>query len=256
MERNEALKRMMAECARGEMCTGQVREKLLRMIGAEDSENNSRKAPRKTPREAPCEAPCQTSVKTSGKAAGRVSGAGGRSAQIADEIISELVAGGFVDDRRFAGSFVRDRYRFYGWGPRKVEMKLTEWGVDKEIIDSAILGERELAASTLARILESKSGTIDRQADARIDALRKELRRATDSGDDGGDDGGGDGGTYENKRAGGISKAAVIAKIKSRIYAAEQSRKAKLVAFALQRGFDYSEIFSAIDSLQVTSSRR
>lgn len=159
MERKEALKRMMAECARCEMCTGQVREKLMRMLGA---------------------------GKVPGRASAAAEVAADAAAEVADGIISELVAGGFVSDERFAGSFVRDRYRFYGWGPRKVEMKLTEWGVDRDIISSAILGERELAVSTLEKILESKRGTIDRQTDAKLDSLRRELRRATESGDDSG----------------------------------------------------------------------
>ncbi len=177
MNKQQALVNLMAECARTEMCAGQAREKLRRMLGT-DAEKD------------------------------------------ADEVLDRLRADNFICDARFAKSYVRDRYRFYGWGPRKIGEKLRSWGIEKSIIDEALDSERELERETFLRVSASKKKAIDRSADAKIAALRRELQDAVDS-------------KEEDSRR----KYDAIRKIKSRIYAAEQSRKAKLMAFVSQRGF-------------------
>ena len=42
----------------------------------------------------------------------------------AEEIVEQLKAEGFVDERRFAVAFVRDKYRFNGWGPLRLRDEL------------------------------------------------------------------------------------------------------------------------------------
>ena len=39
-------------------------------------------------------------------------------------ILDRLKADGFIDDRRYAGSFARDKVRFSGWGKLKIRMAL------------------------------------------------------------------------------------------------------------------------------------
>lgn len=178
MNKNQVLTKLMAECARSEMCRGQVREKLHRMLG-ENAENE------------------------------------------AEEIINKLCTDNFICDARFAKSYVRDRYRFYGWGPRKIEEKLRSWGIEKTIIAEALDSEKSLERETLRKIVESKKKVIDTSADKKLAMLESELRKAIDSEED----------DYHKKYD-------AIRKVKSKIYAVSQGRRAKLLAFVRQRGFD------------------
>lgn len=74
----------------------------------------------------------------------------------AEAIIDSLRRRRFVDDRRYAASFVRDKYRFNHWGRRKIEMALRQKRVASDIIAEAIdtVDEeeyRDIARQLLAR---------------------------------------------------------------------------------------------------------
>lgn len=56
----------------------------------------------------------------------------------ADEIVASLVARSFINDRRFACAFVRDRYRFGSWGRRKIVMALRNKKIGGDIIEEAL----------------------------------------------------------------------------------------------------------------------
>jgi regulatory protein len=56
--------------------------------------------------------------------------------------IAELRRGGYLDDERYARLFTEDRRRLDGWGAERIERRLTEVGVDAEIIAS-VLSARE-----------------------------------------------------------------------------------------------------------------
>lgn len=76
-------------------------------------------------------------------------------------IISRLLKNRFLDDTRFAESYVRDKYRFCGWGKRKIVNGLYEKRVKKEIIDSALNSiDEEEYESVLVRFVKSKIRTI------------------------------------------------------------------------------------------------
>ena len=62
----------------------------------------------------------------------------GVAAPDADRIVDALVAGKFVDDERFAGSYVRYKLRFDRWGRRKIQMGLAAKCVDRGIIAAAL----------------------------------------------------------------------------------------------------------------------
>ena len=56
----------------------------------------------------------------------------------ADTIVRSLRRRRFVDDSRYAGAFVRDKYRFARWGRRKIELALRQKRVDADIIAEAL----------------------------------------------------------------------------------------------------------------------
>lgn len=45
----------------------------------------------------------------------------------------------FIDDRRFAGAYVRDKLRFNGWGKNKISYMLRSLGVEEDIIREALV---------------------------------------------------------------------------------------------------------------------
>ena len=53
-------------------------------------------------------------------------------------IIDRLEANSFIDDRRFAGSFARDKVRFAGWGKLKIRMALAAKRIPQQIIAEAL----------------------------------------------------------------------------------------------------------------------
>ena len=60
----------------------------------------------------------------------------------AEAAVAELVRMGYLDDARYARTFAEDRRALDAWGPERIERRLLELGVDREIIVSAI-GERD-----------------------------------------------------------------------------------------------------------------
>lgn len=56
----------------------------------------------------------------------------------AKEILDRLVDGRYVDDRRYAESFVRDKYRFARWGRVKIRMSLVAKRISRDVIDEAM----------------------------------------------------------------------------------------------------------------------
>ena len=57
----------------------------------------------------------------------------------AGEILERLKAEGFVSERRFAVAFVRDKYRFNGWGPLRLRSELRRLGIPTEFIDEQVV---------------------------------------------------------------------------------------------------------------------
>lgn len=55
-----------------------------------------------------------------------------------ERIMRHLISAKFVDDARFAGSYVRDKLRFSRWGKRKIAMGLAAKGVDPDIAADAL----------------------------------------------------------------------------------------------------------------------
>ena len=78
-----------------------------------------------------------------------------------DEILDYLLDNRFVDDERFAKSFVRGKINQSGWGVNKIRFHLIQKGIDKEIIDEALgQTDKETYRQRLIDILKTKSKTV------------------------------------------------------------------------------------------------
>lgn len=53
-------------------------------------------------------------------------------------VLDKLIAMKFIDDRRYADAFVRDKLRFSGWGAYKIRTALRGKGISQQIIDEAL----------------------------------------------------------------------------------------------------------------------
>ena len=59
------------------------------------------------------------------------------------EILNYLIDNRFVNDERFAKSFVRGKINQSGWGLNKIRFHLIQKGIDKALIDEALQGTDE-----------------------------------------------------------------------------------------------------------------
>ena len=77
------------------------------------------------------------------------------------KIIEYLLDNRFVNDERFAKSFVRGKVNQSGWGVNKIRFHLIQKGIDKEVIDEALgQTDEEVYRQRLIDILKTKSKTI------------------------------------------------------------------------------------------------
>lgn len=56
----------------------------------------------------------------------------------AERIVARLVADRFIDDRRYADAFVREKMRLSGWGAYKIRTALARKEIARETIDEAL----------------------------------------------------------------------------------------------------------------------
>ncbi|MDR2473276.1 MAG: RecX family transcriptional regulator [Tannerella sp.] len=79
----------------------------------------------------------------------------------AQRIIDRLVEEGFIDEKRFARSFVNDKFRFNQWGKIKIGYELKIRKISSENIEEALanINENEYA-DVLTNLLKSKIRTV------------------------------------------------------------------------------------------------
>ena len=78
-----------------------------------------------------------------------------------DKILGYLIDNRFVNDVRFAKSFVRGKVNQSGWGINKIRFHLMQKGIAKEIIDEALgQTDEEVYRQRLIDILNNKSKTV------------------------------------------------------------------------------------------------
>lgn len=76
-------------------------------------------------------------------------------------IIDRLVQERFIDEHRYSVAFVKDKFRFSGWGRIKMRYTLQQKRIDSSNIDHALATlDEELYADRLLELLQAKSRSI------------------------------------------------------------------------------------------------
>ncbi len=55
-----------------------------------------------------------------------------------EQILNRLIAEEYLDDSRYSRFYVRDKFRFNGWGRIKIRWQLSHKKIDRNIIDDAL----------------------------------------------------------------------------------------------------------------------
>ncbi|MBR0540232.1 MAG: RecX family transcriptional regulator [Bacteroidales bacterium] len=81
-------------------------------------------------------------------------------------ILEYLLDNRFVNDERFAKSFVRGKVNQSGWGVNKIRFHLIQKGIDKDIIEEALgQTDEETYRQRLIEILKAKAKTVKAASD-------------------------------------------------------------------------------------------
>ena len=81
-------------------------------------------------------------------------------------VVEYLVANRYVDDRRYARSFVNDKLKYNKWGPRKIEQSLWMKHIHESILREALDDvDNEEYISVLRPLLTSKRKTTKAETD-------------------------------------------------------------------------------------------
>ena len=75
---------------------------------------------------------------------------------VADQVVTELIELGYLNDARYAERFAEDRRRLDAWGSDRIARRLRELGVDQESIEAAV-GRPPTARSAIARSASSSA---------------------------------------------------------------------------------------------------
>ena len=82
------------------------------------------------------------------------------------KILDYLLNNRFVNDERFAKSFVRGKVNQSGWGMNKIRFHLMQKGIVKELIDEALgQTDEEVYRQRLIDILKTKAKTVKAVSD-------------------------------------------------------------------------------------------
>ena len=75
-----------------------------------------------------------------------------------DKIVKLLVDEGYLDDERYASTFVRSKMHLKKWGVNKIKMALKMKGINDEIISNALSEiDPEVYRKELLKVLKSKN---------------------------------------------------------------------------------------------------
>lgn len=78
-----------------------------------------------------------------------------------NRILNQLIGQGFLDERRYATAFVKDRFAFNGWGKIKIAHQLRQKSIPTEVIDEAMNAiDDEAYRNRLIELLRSKWRTV------------------------------------------------------------------------------------------------
>ena len=99
-------------------------------------------------------------------------------ADAADRIVASLVADRFVDDRRYAAAFAREKAALQGWGEVKIRFQLRGKGISEEIITGALQEiDPAKAASKLDKLAADRYRLLQDDPQCRLKLLKALLSR-------------------------------------------------------------------------------
>ena len=102
-------------------------------------------------------------------------------AAAAEAVVSALLSEGYVDDRRYAAAYAREKSALAGWGPVKIRTTLLARGVPREAALAALEEiDPERAASKLEKVLAAKWRTLQDDPQGRLKLIRFALSRGYD----------------------------------------------------------------------------
>ena len=102
-------------------------------------------------------------------------------AAAAEEVVAALLAGRFVDDRRYAAAYAREKSSLAGWGPVKIRTTLLARGVSREDALAALEEiDPDRAAAKLEKVLETKWRSLRDDPQGRLKLIRFALSRGYD----------------------------------------------------------------------------
>lgn len=95
-----------------------------------------------------------------------------------DRVVSSLVKDKFVDDRRYAAAFAREKAALQGWGAVKIRFQLRGKGVADDIITEALQEiDPEKAASKLDKLTAERYRLLQGDPQCKLKLLKALLAR-------------------------------------------------------------------------------
>ena len=99
-------------------------------------------------------------------------------AEAAEKIVASLVQDRFVDDRRYAAAFAREKAALQGWGVVKIRFQLRGKGISDEIITEALQEiDPAKAASKLDKLAADRYRLLKDDPQCRLKLLKALLSR-------------------------------------------------------------------------------
>lgn len=88
-----------------------------------------------------------------------------------EKIIARLIAEKYIDESRFAASFVRGKFNVNKWGRLKIKSELNLKGIDRKQVEIALqeINEQDYL-STLKKLIEKKTKELKGEAPAKAKA--------------------------------------------------------------------------------------
>lgn len=107
----------------------------------------------------------------------------GLPADIANKILERLCKEKFVDDRRFATAYARDKARFNAWGSRKIRLGLMQKRINADDISAALAEvDPEDYRQGLLATLQSKIRSLGPEESSTYEGRTKMFRHAASRG--------------------------------------------------------------------------
>jgi regulatory protein len=89
------------------------------------------------------------------------------------KVMDLLIKDKYVDDYRYSCAYARDKASIAGWGPSKIRYMLSSKGVDRDVIDRAMLEiDESKADQRLDRLVRSRYASFRNDPQVRVKLLR------------------------------------------------------------------------------------